>query len=70
MQRPGGRSKFGVFPEQGAGAGGGALPEEMLEKLSRGRVMAGLKGGGQELKCYSDHNREPLMDFNQGSNIV
>lgn len=59
-----------MFPKQGAGAGEGALLEEMLEKLSRGSFMAGLKGGGQELKCYSDHNREPLMDFNQGSNIV
>lgn len=65
MQRPGDRSKFGMLPEQGAGAGGGALLEEMLEKLSHGRFMV-----GQELKCYSDHNREPLMDFNQGSNIV
>lgn len=59
-----------MLPEQGAGAGGGALPEEMWEKLIRGRFMAGLKGGGQELKCYSDHNRESLMDFNQGSSIV
>lgn len=59
-----------MLREHGAGAGGGALPEEILEKLSRGRFMAGLKGGGQESKCYSDHSREPLMDFNQGSNIV